>query len=197
MRLFLLLSMSLLCGCGSTSSVRVERSDAAIVKAVSFTFYDNRPEDQKSETTNKAPPNGTKYYYDKMLDPTPPELIRSALQAKLDKALSSRIVILKTFRVLLYDGSLYGRSDFSVKPSEIPLAILVSPLIAIAALESGVDGAKAKKWVSTQIEISIDNRPFSINLSNQYGGHVSGANISATINEALDGLIAKIENSSL
>ena len=190
MRLLILLSIFLLIGCGSTSSVRV---DAPIAKTTSFTFYDNRPDNQKIEVGNKAP-DGTKYYYDNMLNPPPPILITSALHTKLDKALTSKTVTLKSFEVSVYDGSLYGSSKFSVKPSEIPLAIIFAPLIAIAAIESGVDGVNAKQLVSVQIEMDINDSPFSSGSSNEYDGHVSDANVSETINQALDGLITNIQS---
>jgi hypothetical protein len=190
MRLLILFSIFLLNGCGSTSSVR---ADAPITKTTSFIFYDNRPDDQKIEVGNKVP-DGTKHYYDNMLTPPPPVLIKSALHTKLDKPLTSKTVTLKSFEVSVYDGSLYGSSKFSVKPSEIPLAIIFAPLIAIAAIESGVDGVNAKQLVSVQIEMDINDSPFSSGSSNEYEGHVSDANVSETIKQALDGLVTNIQS---
>ena len=190
MRLIILLSTLLLSGCGSTSSVKV---DAPIAKTISFTFLDSRPDNQKLEVDYKAP-DGTKYYYDNMLNPSPPALIKSVLQAKLNKDLASKTVALKRFQVSVYDGSLYGNSKFSVKPSEIPLAILFAPLIAVAAIESGVDGVNAKQIVSVQIEIDINDSPFSSGSSNEYEGHVSDVNVSKTINQALDDLVTNIQS---
>ena len=108
--------------------------------------------------------------------------------------MDSKTVTLKSFEVSVYDGSLYGSSKFSVKPSEIPLAIIFAPLIAIAAIESGVDGVNAKQLVSVQIEMDINDSPFSSGSSNEYDGHVSDANVSETINQALDGLITNIQS---
>jgi len=190
MKLIMLLGIFLLSGCGSTSNVRV---DSPITETSSFKVYDARSDNQKAGLSDN-PSNDTKYYSDKMLNPTPSILIKSALHAKLNEALASKTVILKSFQVSVYDGSLYGRSKFSVKPSEIPIAVFFAPLIAMAAISSSVDGINAEQLVNVEVEVDINNTYLYGGSSNQYKGHVSDENVSETINQALDNLVANIQS---
>lgn len=193
MRLLILLTLFLLNGCGSTSSARI---DAPTTKATSFIFYDSRPGNQKIGV-NGNESKGTKYYSDNMLNPPPATLIKSVLHTKLDKVLASKTVSLTSFAVSVQDESLYGTSKFHVEPEEIPLAIFFAPLIAIAAIESGIDGVNAPQVVQVEIAVEVDQKPYFSGSTDEYEGHVGDRHISLSINKALDILIANIEAGNL
>jgi hypothetical protein len=189
MKWLLILSMLTLTACGSTSNVKVNAQSEA---KSSFVLIDSRPDEQINGKIDYSDRH-TKYYSDKMIRPTPPKLLEYELQNKIGNKLNSKNVILKNFIVTVYDGSLYGGSHFEVKPSEIPLAIIFAPLIAIAAIEAGADGVNETQLISTSIEIEIDNKSYYGSASNEHKGHVDDAQVSTTISKALTELSRNIK----
>src|SRR6478735_3640610 len=101
MRVLLLLVVLGLTGCGITTSARIREST---VETTSFVFRDMRPPEQRSSQVSRSEGAVTwATFADDNLAPSPPDLVRTALQRKLGETLASRTVTLSKFSLSVVD----------------------------------------------------------------------------------------------
>jgi hypothetical protein len=180
----------ILLGCGSASNINLNVKPN---EQSSFIFSDERTDKEKNGESESYI-TGEKIYSDKMLTPNPDTYVKSELQIHLGEVLTSKKIILKNFRVSVYDSSNYGRLSPPNNAESLAFTVAFLPLFVALAADSAVDGVNANQIVSTYIAVQIDGKLFTGGMSEDYKGHVGNKEVSEAVKKSMDMLIFKIKS---
>jgi hypothetical protein len=193
------LSLALLSACGATSDVKIA---TPVQGAASFTFRDERPEDNRASKVAEGAAGTSLLYGDDKLSPIAPDLTKTWLQKELGSELAGKTVTLRLFTVSVFDpGATVDRDRFDAANrtarSAVPNAggLQAAAGAALAApIVYSIESAKIQKSIWVRIEGELDQKSFSVIHSEHVRGRVTERNVRNTVIRGLDKLVAMLKS---
>lgn len=161
-----------------------------IVQDTSFTFTDLRPPKDLFTRVDSDYLGTRTYLADDAISPSPPELVKSWLQAKVKDRLANKSVAMHEFTVLVLEPA-QGNSSLKNGSPQRPVPLTNNPLQAVLAA-SFVDWLSSKptqKLLAIRIEVAVGERRLVGVSKESYKSRVTLTQVYAAMEAALDDLV--------
>jgi len=197
MRLFsMVLTGYLVVGCSTDPTVKtitVPEYAGQSAPATLFVFSDERPEEQKKSRTDEGIAGTTVHWGDTRLNPSAPELLKSALWKTMNSRLEGKHVVLNEFSVSVWNPPPEGMGQIQQINRDSYNATGNLAAYLPGSITAGIATAATEKTVRVRIAGVVDGREFSSMAFGTYRMNGLDEQIQLALSKALNGVVSDIQ----